>query len=139
MTRHPAPVSTRATRPCPANPVGMIMAGPLATVDAGVSVLDAAAELVADEIGAVLVTGVGPTAVLTERDVVTMLGTGGDAATTQVGEVCTTDLVWASPDESIGAVAALMLDAGVRHVPVGDGRRAVGIVSMRDVLAVLVG
>ena len=48
-----------------------------------------------------------------------------------------TDLVWARPDDPIRTVAELMIDAGVRHLPVGDGRHAAGIVSLRDVVAVL--
>ena len=29
--------------------------------------------------------------------------------------------------------------SGIRHVPVGDGRAAIGVVSIRDVLAVMLG
>jgi predicted transcriptional regulator len=47
------------------------------------------------------------------------------------------DLTWAAPETSIREVGLLMLEAGVRHVPVGDGGRAVGVVSARAVLVVL--
>ena len=49
-----------------------------------------------------------------------------------------TDLVTARPGDTIGAVAALMDDAGVRHILVAEGATVVGMVSIRDVLAVLV-
>jgi predicted enzyme related to lactoylglutathione lyase len=55
----------------------------------------------------------------------------------QAADVMTPELVWAGPDDSIADTASLMLDAGVRHLPVGDGAEAVGVVSARDVLDVL--
>ena len=49
----------------------------------------------------------------------------------------TADLVTAEPDDSIATVGALMRDAGVRHVPVAVAGTVVGVVSIRDILAVL--
>jgi CBS domain-containing protein len=74
---------------------------------------------------------------LSERDLITVAATGDDLAVVQAGQAMTADLTWAAPETSIREVGLLMLEAGVRHVPVGDGRRAVGVVSARDVLAVL--
>ncbi|MGD9527135.1 CBS domain-containing protein [Pseudonocardia sp.] len=128
----------QATRVRPEDPVRMIMSTPVATVDSGASVLDAATELVADETGAVLVTGAGALGLLSERDVLTLVGTGVDLAAIQVVDVMTEDLVWARPDDTVAAVAHQMVEAKVRHLPVGDGRHAVGIVSLRDLTAVLV-
>lgn len=122
----------------PTDPVRLVMASPVATVDVGASVLDAAAQLVADEIGAVLVTGAGPLGLLSERDVLTLVATGTDLAAVQVGEVMTPDVVWVRPEESVTEAGERMLAAGVRHLPVGDGREAVGVVSLRDLAAVLV-
>jgi len=122
----------------PSDPVRAIMASPVATVDVAVSVREAAEELAADEIGAVLVTGDGALGVLSERDVIAIVGAGGDPAIVQAGDVLNSDLVWVGPDESISTAGRLMLDCGVRHLPVGDGRSAVGIISIRDVLRVLV-
>lgn len=109
-----------------------------ATVGPEESLLSVAQELVAGDIGAVLVTAAGaPTGLLSERDIVTVVATGGDLEDQQAGDVMTTDLVTAAPHDSIAEVGALMRDAGVRHVPVRDGETYVGIVSVRDVLAVL--
>ena len=49
----------------------------------------------------------------------------------------TADLVAAHPGDSIASVGQLMLDAGVRHVVIREGDSVVGLVSIRDVLAVL--
>ncbi|HWM03237.1 MAG TPA: CBS domain-containing protein [Actinophytocola sp.] len=130
-----AAVTNRAR---PSDPVRMIMSTPVATVDPGSTLLDVAGELLADEVGAVLVSsGPGPVGLLSERDLITVAATGDDLAVVQAGQAMTADLTWAAPETSIREVGVLMLEAGVRHVPVGDGRWAVGVVSARDVLAVL--
>jgi CBS domain-containing protein len=130
-----AAVTSRAR---PSDPVRMIMSTPVATVDPGSTLLDVAGELLADEVGAVLVSsGPGPVGLLSDRDLITVAATGDDLAVVQAGQAMTADLTWAAPEASIREVGVLMLEAGVRHVPVGDGRRAVGVVSARDVLAVL--
>ena len=130
-----AAVTSRAR---PSDPVRMIMSTPVATVDRGSTLLDVAGELLADEVGAVLVSsGPGPVGLLSERDLITVAATGDDLAVVQAGQAMTADLTWAAPETSIREVGVLMLEAGVRHVPVGDGRKAVGVVSARDVLAVL--
>ena len=130
-----AAVTSRAR---PSDPVRMIMSTPVATVDPGSTLLDVAGELLADEVGAVLVSsGPGPVGLLSERDLITVAATGDDLAVVQAGQAMTADLTWAAPEASIREVGVLMLEAGVRLVPVGDGRRAVGVVSARDVLAVL--
>jgi CBS domain-containing protein len=49
----------------------------------------------------------------------------------------TSELVAAAPDDSIAVVGRMMLDAGVRHIVVRDGAQIIGLVSIRDVLAVL--
>ena len=45
--------------------------------------------------------------------------------------------VTATPDDSIVAVAELMRDKKIRHVPVVEGDFVHGIVSVRDILAFL--
>jgi len=74
---------------------------------------------------------------ISERDIVNVLGAHGDVATIQVDQAVTWDLVWADPDDPISMVGGLMLEANVRHIPIGNSRTgAIGIVSIRDVLPV---
>jgi len=55
----PADTSTAPSPvlPAPSDPVRLLMSAPVATVDVGASVRDAAEELMVDEVGVVLVTG----------------------------------------------------------------------------------
>jgi CBS domain-containing protein len=45
----------------------------------------------------------------------------------------TPDPVTLAPTASPNEAAEIMLDRGFRHIPVVDGERAIGIVSIRDV------
>lgn len=95
--------STHTVRPT--DPIKQIMRGPVvARVDQGLTLCEVAEELIADEIGAVLVDGPhGPAGVLSERDIITVLANGGDPDVRQAGEVMTPDILWAAPNESISA------------------------------------
>jgi CBS domain-containing protein len=120
----------------PSDPVRLIMSSPVATLDVGATLKEAAEEMVRNDIGAVLVSDGAQTGLISERDVISVLGALGQDATTQVDQVATWDLVWANPDDSIAVVGALMLEANVRHIPIDTSRSdAMGIVSVRDILA----
>ena len=119
------------------DPVRLIMSSPVATLDVGATMQEASEEMVRNDIGVVLVSDGARTGLISERDVVAVLGALGGSATTQIGQIATWDLVWAAPEDSIAVVAALMLEANVRHIPIGDRHgEAIGIVSIRDVLTV---
>ena len=132
-------MKTTAESLAPADAVRRLMSRPPATMEPDESVRSVAQELVAGDIGAVLVVEPGaPAGLVSERDVVTVVATGGDVDVEQAGGIMTTDLVSAAPGDTIAAVGALMRDAGVRHIPVrDDDGRWIGLVSMRDVLGVL--
>lgn len=116
-------------------PVSRVMRGPVATVDQGRTIREVAAALAADEIGAVLVDGThGPVGIVSERDIVTALGTGEDPDALQARDLMNTDLIMAGPDEPVLGIVDLMLAAGIRHVPVIADGRPVGMVSTRDVV-----
>lgn len=104
-----------------------------------VSLRAIAREMATEEVGALLLeTTDGGFGVLSERDVVAALAEGADPDEVWGDDIVTLEVRVADPDDAIVDVALQMLDANVRHIVVTDGRRPVGVVSMRDVLRTLV-
>jgi CBS domain-containing protein len=101
--------------------------------------LRSVAELLArEEIGAVLVYGDnGMVGVVSERDIVRAVAEGSDLDVDRAADAMTYDVARAAPDTSVRELAALMLEGEIRHLPVVEDDQTIGIVSMRDVLAVL--
>jgi CBS domain-containing protein len=98
------------------------------------------AELVGNQIGAVvLIDDNERIGLVSERDLIDALAQGEvDLQTRQVEEIATFDLIWAPADTSIAQAGSMMVDAEIRHLPVGDGHEVLGMISARDVLEVLV-
>ncbi|GLX11374.1 CBS domain-containing protein [Microbispora sp. NBRC 16548] len=76
------------------------------------------------------------TGVITERDLVTALATSDDPAGLSAGTCASSDIKTATLDEDTREVARRMLDHGIRHIPVDQDGRLIGMVSMRDLLSV---
>ncbi|CAM01716.1 putative signal-transduction protein with CBS domains [Saccharopolyspora erythraea NRRL 2338] len=74
--------------------------------------------------------------IISERDLVRAVAEGADPAVTKAGVLASRQVETARLDEDIADVARRMLDAGIRHLPVLRERLVVGVVSMRDLLAV---
>lgn len=71
--------------------------------------------------------------IVTDRDlVVRALADGGDPSSKTLGEVCSGSVHTVKTDAEIGDVIALMERESLRRVPVVDGDRPVGIVSLGD-------
>jgi CBS domain-containing protein len=102
--------------------------GPLATVIDAVNVMND------HHVGCVLVIEGGcPVGIFSERDVlVRVVAAYRDPRQTLVRDVMTTRLHSASPDDTLLHVMRLMTDRRCRHVPVMEGERLVGLVSIGD-------
>ena len=123
--------TTRAT-------VGSLMSRPLATIDHTVSLRQAAVELAAGGIGALVVLhGTTLVGVLSERDVVAHVAVGADVDHLTVGEVMQGDVVTTTGDTDVIDAARSMVVADVRHLPVQVDGRVEGMLSARDCLAAL--
>lgn len=71
--------------------------------------------------------------ILTDRDIVIRaLAEGRDPARTTVGEICSKELTTLSPGAAIGDAENLMRDKAIRRLPVVEGGRPVGIVTLGD-------
>ncbi|MEV5747958.1 CBS domain-containing protein [Actinoallomurus sp. NPDC052308] len=98
--------------------------------------LTEAARLMRDQgVGGVLVTQAGRLCgMLTDRDIVVRaVAEGRDLHGTRLDQVCSAGVVTIGPDDETETAVRLMLERGVRRLPVVEGDRAVGIVSLRDV------
>jgi CBS domain-containing protein len=117
--------------------VGEIMSRDVLAVAPTASLVDAAAQMHDRRVGAVVVLSEGRlVGILTERDVLRAVATGRvDGA---VSEAMTAAPETVEADEPSGQAAALMIHGGFRHLPVVDGDRVVGMVSIRDLVRIMV-
>jgi CBS domain-containing protein len=112
----------------------------LITVTPETLVYDAIKLMADHDIGALLVME-GPqlVGIITERDYLTKLILKGRASNeTAVGDVMTRRVLYVEPSHTVEQCMALMTERRVRHLPVIEGGKTVGIVSMRDVVANLI-
>ncbi|KAA1373683.1 CBS domain-containing protein [Aeromicrobium fastidiosum] len=92
-------------------------------------------EVMADlNVGALVVSddGTSMLGIVSERDIVRKLRDVDDARSRPVSDIMTTDVRVCSPDDSFGALMAVMTEHRVRHVPVLDDGRLVGVLSIGD-------
>jgi CBS domain-containing protein len=103
--------------------------GPLGTVIDAVNVMND------HHVGSVLVMEGGyPVGIFSERDVlVRVVAAHRDPRQTLVRDVMTTRLHTAAPEDTLLDVMRLMTERRCRHVPVMDGDKLVGLVSIGDI------
>ncbi|HEX3909726.1 MAG TPA: CBS domain-containing protein [Solirubrobacteraceae bacterium] len=77
--------------------------------------------------------GAGP-GIITERDILSSLGSQQDPDVEMVADHLTSDVVFAAPDWSLEEAAAAMVRGGFRHLIVVERGETVGILSVRDVV-----
>jgi CBS domain-containing protein len=93
-----------------------------------------AAQIMRDEdTGAVPVVEDGrPIGMVTDRDIVIRAVADGGQLSRPVSEIVTTGVVAVTPDMSTREAAELMSEHQIRRLPVVEGERLVGIVSIGD-------
>jgi len=72
--------------------------------------------------------------IVTERDLTAALAEGADAEVTPVSDYMTPAPEVLRPDNELADAAHLMLELGIRHLPVVRSGQLIGVLSMRDVL-----
>jgi len=111
-----------------------LMTSNLCTCDPESTVGEAATLMGEHAIGSVLICeGDRLSGILTERDIVRALSTTHDAPQRPVIEWMTKDPSTTTPETDARDALAMMLDGGFRHLPVTDGGKVVGMLSIRDV------
>ena len=97
-------------------------------------VRDAAEAMRENDIGDVLVVdGDRLRGIVTDRDIVVRgVADFDDLSTCSLGDVCSDQLLTVAPDDEAGVAIGRMREAAVRRVPVVEGDRPVGVLSIGD-------
>jgi CBS domain-containing protein len=105
-------------------------------VAAGASVIDAVRSMADNHVGALLVMeGSRLTGIVSERDYARkVVLQGRSSATTPVRDIMSTPVVTATPDDTVEHAMRLMTDRRIRHLPVLQGEKVVGVVSIGDLV-----
>ncbi len=107
------------------------------SVSPELSVLEAIKVLAAEDVGAAIVmTGDRLAGILSERDYTRkVVLQGRSSSDTRVEEIMTPNVVCVSPRTKARECMALMTEKNIRHLPVVDEGRVVGMVSIRDIVS----
>ncbi len=121
-------------------PISALHPKPVATVRPNTTVFDAVHLMTAKKIGCVCVTEneklVG---IFTERDVLTkVVQPGLDAKKTAVSEVMTRSPETLTARDKMAFALNRMHVGGYRHIPIVDGNKLTGIISIRDIAEFIV-
>ncbi|WP_340102018.1 cyclic nucleotide-binding/CBS domain-containing protein [Salinibaculum salinum] len=110
------------------------MSSPVQTVTVECSAVEAAQQMRADGVGALVVldeTG-AIDGIVTQSDIIGLLAAEAEMATTTVADLMSSPVVSIGSDDPILAAAELMKDHSVRRLPVVDDGELVGIVTTTD-------
>ncbi|HTS16584.1 MAG TPA: CBS domain-containing protein [Verrucomicrobiae bacterium] len=110
------------------------------TISPDATVYEALQLMAAKNIGSLVVVEEGNiTGMFTERDYARkVVLQGRSSKTTAVSELMTTDVLYVNPNDTIENCMAIMTSKRLRHLPVMDGDKLVGVVSIGDIVKVII-
>ena len=120
-------------------PLSVLMQTSIETINSAVPVRHAAKQMAAKKVGALLVQQDGElNGIVTERDLVQkVLSQGKDANLLTVKAVMNQPLINIDINRTIHDASDLMADKWIRHLPVTENRKIVGILSVRDLIRMI--
>jgi CBS domain-containing protein len=106
------------------------------TIARDATVFEAVVRMVERNVGALLVLdGDRIAGIVTERDYLRQIVVKGRTSkTTRVEEIMSTPIVFVGPEQAVEEAMAIMSDRRIRHLPVVDQGRLVGLVSIGDLV-----
>jgi CBS domain-containing protein len=73
--------------------------------------------------------------IVSERDCIRKVDVRGRSAKdTKISEIMTSDVITVEADQPLEECMGLMIDKNIRHLPVCEGQKLLGLLSVRDVL-----
>lgn len=115
-----------------------VMIKEVITIDENATVKEAAEVMNKFEIGCLLAVRKGKAmGILTERDLLKrVVAEAKDASKTKVKDIMTSPLVVVEPSMDLEEAVKLMFQMKIKKLPVVDGKRLVGLVSLTDIARV---
>ncbi len=106
------------------------------TIEPDATVLDAVAKMAEKDIGSLVVMdGEKLVGIITERHYSRNVILKGKASpNTLVRDIMERNVIYVRPEHSVERCMAMMTDKRVRHLPVLDGTKVIGIISIGDLL-----
>ena len=101
------------------------------------SIGDVVRHLAAKSIGAIVIVDDGErvAGIVSERDVMRAIAQyGGGCLDNPVGDIMTREVVSCAAQDSVNDIMGMMTAGRFRHVPVVDGERLIGLISIGDVV-----
>lgn len=110
------------------------------SVTVGATVFEALRLMAEKEVGALLVMDDGRIAgIISERDYARKIVLlGRTSPNTRVEEIMSSHVVYTHPDQSIEECMAIMTDRRIRHLPVMEEGKLVGIISIGDLVKTII-
>ena len=105
-------------------------------IEPGATVFDAISKMAENDIGSLIVMdGEKIIGIITERHYArNIMLKGRTSATTLVGDIMERGVTCARPEQTVEQCMALMHDNRVRHLPVIEGKKVIGVVSIGDLV-----
>ncbi len=116
-------------------PVAEVMATEVKTIEAGMSVEDCIGLMRDNDIGCAVVIDKGvPVGIFTERDLLRSAAYGPERLGLTMREVMSRPLKTIPPTSTLWEAIEVMNKARIRHLPIVEGERLVGVLTERDLM-----
>jgi CBS domain-containing protein len=109
-------------------------------IDPDATVFDALAKMAEKDVGSLVVMdGAELVGIITERHYSrNVILKGKTSPTTLVKDIMERDVIHVQQEQSVELCMALMTEKRVRHLPVLDGTKVIGIISIGDLLKIII-
>ena len=108
------------------------------TIKPHTTLAEAIKKLIMHKIGAMPICDFKGTllGIISERDILRWVHRGNtDTGKTEVKDIMTYKVITADPEDELSEALKIMIEKGIRHLPIMSGTRVVGMLSLRDVIA----
>jgi len=111
------------------------------SIESGNTVEDAIRSMNSRKISALMVMEDGkPVGIFTERDVVRCyVNNGNSFSAVSLKDAMTQNIIVADPDEELCNIMSVMIQKNIRHLPVLEQGKLVGMLSIRDIVQTQIG